>query len=62
MAGVRKIELEERLSVGGTESDMHARVEYGEGARALEVKVGIIAVLPTSCEAALSTHCCAAVR
>ena len=57
-----KIELKERLSGEEAESRMGARVEYGEGARALEVKVGIIAVLPTSCEAALPTHCCAAVR
>ena len=57
-----KIKLDEHLSGEEAESRMGARVEYGEGARALEVKVGIIAVLPTSCEAALSTHCCAAVR
>ena len=39
------------------ESGMDARVAYGEGAQLLELKVGIVAVLPTRFEAARPTNC-----
>ena len=54
---VCKVESRERLRIHETESRMGARVAQGEGAHVLEVKVGIIAELPTSCEAARPTHC-----